>query len=147
MKAVSYKLNTVLAAVVGLACLVIVLMRAFAPYTVLPLVDIPNLAAISIAALVVECYLNGKARPVRCWTMTAVLALLTFWLLPWAAGLTNAAGALRVGVIGALLFTVLTFMFTGISDRLSSGKCGIVAPLFTGAVLYLACQGFMSILL
>ena len=116
MKAVSYKLNTVLAAIVGLACLVIVLMRAFAPYTVLPLVDIPNLAAVSIAALVVECYLNGKARPVRCWTMTAVLALLTF-------------------------------MFTGISDRLSSGKCGILAPLFTGAVLYLACQGFMSILL
>ena len=131
MKAVSYKLNTVLAAVVGLACLVIVLMRAFAPYTVLPLVDIPNLAAVSIAALVVECYLNGKARPARCWTMTAVLALLTFWLLPWAAGLTNAAGALRVGV----------------SDRLSSGKCGVLAPLFTGAVLYLACQGFMSILL
>ena len=29
MKAVSYKLNTVLAAVVGLACLVIVLMRAW----------------------------------------------------------------------------------------------------------------------
>ena len=98
MKAATFKLNTILAAVVGLACLVLVLVRAFAPFTVLPLVDIPNLATVSIAALVVDCYLNGKNRVSHCWVITAVLAVLTFWLMPWAAGLTDAAYALRVGV-------------------------------------------------
>ena len=147
MKAATFTLNTILAGGVGLACLVLVLGRAFAPFTVLPLVDIPNLAAVSIAALVVDCYLNGKNRVSHCWVLTAVLAVLTFWLMPWAAGLTDAAYALRVGVIGGLLFTALAFLFSSISDRLNSGKCGILAPLCTGFVLYLACQCFMSILL
>ena len=44
MKAANFKLNTVLAGAVGLACLVLVLLRTFAPYLVLPLADIPNLA-------------------------------------------------------------------------------------------------------
>ena len=147
MKAATFKLNTILAAVAGLACLVLVLVRAFAPFTVLPLVDIPNLAAVSIAALVVDCYLNGKNRVSHCWVLTAVLAVLTFWLMPWAAGLADAGEALRIGVIGAILFTVLAFLFGTIRERLLSGKSNVLTPACVGFVMYLACQCFMGILL
>ena len=59
MKAVNFKLNTVLAAVTGIACLAIVLARTFAPYMVtIPLVSIPNIAAVSVAAAVADCYLD-----------------------------------------------------------------------------------------
>ena len=148
MKSVTYKHNTVLAAVVGLACLVCVLMRAFAPVTAqLPVVDIPNLAALSIAALVVDGYIDGKKRGALCWLYTAVLAVLTFWLLPWAAGLTSAGEALRVGVIGGALFTLLALAYVSIREKLNSGSGNILSPVCVGFVLYLACQGFMSVLL
>lgn len=83
MKAVTFKLNTVLAGVVGAVCLVLLLVRTFMPQAILPLIDIPNLAAVCAAALVIECYLGRKQVPKRNWALTAVLAFLTFWLLPW----------------------------------------------------------------
>ena len=77
MKAVTYKLNTVLAGVVGLICLVLMLVRTFMPQAILPLIDIPNLAAVCAAALVIDCYLEWKHVPKRDWLLTAVLAVLT----------------------------------------------------------------------
>ena len=120
MKAVTFKLNTVLAGVVGAACLLAVLLRTFAPITAwLPNIDIPCLAAVSILALVIDGYIDGKKIPARCWALTALLAALTFWLLPWASGLVpDAAAAVRMGVIGGVLFTVLTFAYTSIRERL-----------------------------
>ena len=154
MKAVNFKLNTILAAVLGVSCLAIVLARTFAPYMVLiPLISIPNVAAVSAAALVVDCYIDWKKPvPSQNWLVTALLAVLTFWLLPWAAGMTDAAGALRVGVIGGLVFTAMAFMFTGIRQKIASGPAGegvlaFVSPLASGAVLFLAFQAFIAILL
>ena len=83
MKAANFKLNTVLAGAVGLACLVLVLLRTFAPYLVLPLADIPNLAAISIIALVVDGYIDGKKLTPHCLALTAVLALAGRLLWGW----------------------------------------------------------------
>ena len=55
MKAVNFKLNTVLAAVAGLSCLALVLARTFAPYMLLiPLVSISNIAAVCVAAVVID---------------------------------------------------------------------------------------------
>ena len=154
MKTVSFRLNTVLAAVAGLACLAIVLARALAPYmVVIPLVSIPNIAAVSVAAVVVDGYLDWKKPiPGRSWTLTAALAALTFWLLPWAAGLTTAAEALRVGVIGGLVFALIAIMFTGIRQKIASGPAGkgwlaYVSPLAAGFVLFLAFQAFIAVIL
>lgn len=149
MKAVTFKLNTVLAGVVGAACLLAVLLRTFAPITAwLPNIDIPCLAAVSILALVIDGYIDGKKIPARCWALTALLSALTFWLLPWASGLvSDAAAAVRMGVIGGALFTVLTFAYTSIRERLNSGNSNILSPLCAGLVLYLASQCLMGILL
>ena len=149
MKAVTFKLNTVLAGVVGAACLLAVLLRTFAPITAwLPNIDIPCLAAVSILALVIDGYIDGKKIPARCWALTALLAALTFWLLPWASGLvSDAAAAVRMGVIGGALFTVLTLAYTSTRERLNSGNGNSLSPLCAGLVLYLASQCLMGILL
>ena len=140
MKAVTYKLNTILAALVGVICLAFVLIRTFMPQAILPLVDIPNLAAVCAAALVVDCYFDLKSVPKRDWALTAVLA--------GASGVVEGAGAaLRVGVIGGLLFTAMAFLFNTIRGRLVSAKSGFLAPLGVGAVMYLACQCFAGMLL
>ncbi len=148
MKAATYKLNTVLAGLVGGICLVLMLVRTFMPQAILPLADIPNLAAVCAAALVIDCYLDWKRVPKRDWVLTAVLAVLTFWLLPWAAGVTAGIGeALRLGVISGALFTIMAFLFNAIQDRTASDKSFILAPLCVGAGMYLACQCFAGILL
>ena len=148
MKAVTFKLNTVLAGLVGGICLVLMLVQTFMPQAILPLADIPNLAAVCAAALVIDCYLDLKRVPKRDWVLTAVLAVLTFWLLPWAAGLTSGIGeALRLGVIAGALFTVMAFLFNAIQDRMVSDKSFLLAPLCVGAGMYLACQCFAGILL
>ena len=93
MKAVTHKLNTVLAGGRGgSSALCSCLCETFMPQAILPLIDIPNLAAVCAAALVIDCYLEWKHVPKRDWLLTAVLAVLTFWLLPWAAGLTAGIG-------------------------------------------------------
>lgn len=154
MKTVSFRLNTVLAAVAGVSCLALVLARTFAPYMLLmPLVSIPNIAAVCVAAVVVDGYLDWKKpAPTRSWVLTAALAALTFWLLPWAAGLTDAGEALRVGVIGGLLFALIAFMFTGIRQKIASGPAGkgwlaYVSPAAAGFVLFLAFQAFIAVIL
>lgn len=95
MKAVTFKLNTVLAAVAGALCLLAVLLRTFAPITVqLPNIDIPCLAAVSLIAIVVDCYLDWKKLTPHCWALTAVMAFLTFWA---AAVGRRARGGRRCG--------------------------------------------------
>ncbi len=153
MKTVSFKLNTVLAGVVGIACLAVVLLRTFVPTAYIPLVDVPNLAAVCAVALVVDCWLDyKKPAAAQNWLAVALLGALTFALLPWAAGLCAWGEALRLGVVGGLLFTLTAFMFGGIRQKLFSGPAGkgvmaFISPAAAGAVLYLAFQAFADILL
>ena len=147
MKTLEFKLSTVLAGVTGITCLVLVLLRALAPTVMLPLVNIPNIAALCAIALDWK-----KPVPKQNWLAVAVFAVLTLWLMPWAAGLCGWAEALRVGVLGGALFTAMAFMFTGIRQKIFSGPAGkgvmgFISPLAAAFVLYLAFQAFADILL
>ena len=153
MKTLEFKLSTVLAGVTGITCLVLVLLRALAPTVMLPLVNIPNIAALCAIALVADCWLDWKKPvPKQNWLAVAVFAVLTLWLMPLAAGLCGWAEALRVGVLGGALFTAMAFMFTGIRQKIFSGPAGkgvmgFISPLAAAFVLYLAFQAFADILL
>lgn len=139
----TYTLNTLLAVILGAALLVCVLVRTFAPRMILPVADIPNLVLISLAALLADHYLAPGAK--RCYICIPVFSASTFGLLPFAACFVGAGGALKLAVVGAVVFTAVTWLFTSMMDRLSSGPEAKLAPVLSALGLYLAAQCFMGI--
>ena len=145
MKKNMYLLNTMLALVLGCALLVAVLVRTFAPIIIIPQMNIPNMVLVSLVALLLDHYLACGAK--RCYICIPVLAVLTFGLLPWAACFVGAVEAVKLAVVGGVVFTVTTWLFTSIQDRLSSGPACKAAPVVSAFGLYLAMQCFANIIL
>ena len=145
MKKNTYTLNTILAAVLGAALLVCIFVRTFAPRMILPELDIPNLVLISLVALVLDHYLAPNAD--RCYICVSVFSAITFGLLPFAAAFVGAMEALKLAVAGGIVFTVMTWLFSSVQDRLSTGPAAKAAPVVSAFGLYLAVQGLMGMIL
>ena len=143
MKNKTYTLNTVLTAVLTAVLAVMVVLRTFVPQLILPVFDIPTLTAISLAALVLDHYLARGAK--RCWICIPLFAALSFGILPWAAGMVAVKYLLGLALTGAVVFTVCTFVFTSIQDRLSSGPAARLAPIMSALGIWLAVQAFAGI--
>ena len=142
MKKNTYTLNTILAAVLGAALLVCIFVRTFAPRMILPELDIPNLVLISLVALVLDHYLAPNAD--RCYVCVSVFSAITFGLLPFAAAFVGAMEALKLAVAGGVVFTVMTWLFSSVQDRLSTGPAAKAAPIVSAFGLYLAIQALMG---
>ena len=143
MKNKTYVLNTFLAVVLGVYLVVCVLVRTFAPNIILPKANIPNLVLLSLVALVLDHYVAPDAK--RCYICIPVFAALSFGLLPLAAGLVTAASALGLAVTGCVIFTLCTFVYSSIQDRLSSGPAARLAPVMSALGIWLAVQAFANI--
>ena len=145
MKKNTYILNTVLAVVLGAAMLAAILVRTFAPRIILPELDVTNLVLISLVALVLDHYLAPNAD--RCYVCIPVFSAITFGLLPFAACFVGVIDALKLALAGGVIFTVITWLYTTMLDRLSSGPVAKAAPVISALGLYLAVQCFAGILL
>ena len=143
MKNKTYTLNTVLIAVFGAVLLAMVALRAFAPNIILPVFDIPTLTAISLTALVLDHYLAPGAK--RCWICIPVFAALTFGVLPMVAMLVRVEDALSLMISGTAVFSLCTFVFTSVQDRLSTGPAARLAPVMSALGIWLAVQAFAGI--
>lgn len=142
MKNKTYTLNTILAVVLCLSLLVCVLVRTFAPNVILPALDVPNMVLISLVALLADHYLAPGAK--RCYICIPVFAVLTFGLLPFAACFVGAWEAVKLGILGGVVFTITTWLFSSMTDRLSSGPNAKAAPVISAFGLYLAAQVLMG---
>ena len=142
MKDNKYVLNTLLAAVLGLALLVLVLVRTFAPMIIMPEFDVVNMVIISLAALVLEAYMAPGAK--RCYVCVAVFSAVSFGLLPFAACFVGALEAVKLGVMGCVVFTATTWVYSSMMDRISTGPMAKAAPVVSALGLYLAVQCFMG---
>ena len=140
-----YMLNTLLAAVLGVALFVAVLVRTFSPIIIMPRPNIPNLVLISLFTLLLDHYLTPGAK--RCWLSVALLSALAFGLLPFAACFVNGADAAGLALMGSIVFTVTTWLFTTVQEHLSSGPNCKAAPVVSAFGLYLASQCFMGMFL
>ena len=145
MKNKTYLLNTLLAAVLGCALLIAVLVRTFFPIIIIPRLNIPNMVLLSLAVLLLDHYLAPNAK--RCYICIPVFSAVTFGLLPWAACFVGAVAAVKLAVAGGVVFTVTTWLFSSIQERLSSGPDCKAAPVVSAVGLYLAAQCFAGILL
>lgn len=144
MKNNQYFLNTALAAVVGIALVVCVLLRTFIPAIVLPQLSIPNMVLLALIALLLDHYLAREAK--RCWICIPLISCLTFGLLPYAASFAGVMDALKLALVGAAVFTATTWLYTSIQNRLASGPIAKAAPVLSALGLYLASQCFVGIL-
>lgn len=142
MKKNTYLLNTLLAVVLGVACLAFVMVRTFLPRFILPELDVVNMVLISLAALIVDHYAAPGAK--RCYICIPLFAAVTFGLLPFAACFVGVGDALKLGVTGGIVFTVVTWLFSYVQDRLSSGTAAKAAPVISALGIYLAAQCLMG---
>lgn len=142
MKNKMYTLNTLLAAVFGTALLVAVLVRSFAPMIIMPKLDVPNLVLVSLVVLILDHYLAPGAK--RCYICIPVFSAITFGLLPFAACFVGALEAVKLGIMGGIVFTATTWVFSSMTDRISTGPAAKAAPVVSAIGLYLAVQCFMG---
>ena len=140
MKHNKYCLPTLLLVILGAALLAAQLVRAFAPAVMLPGFDIPMVVLLSLAALLLDHYLCGNVQ--RCYICVALFSLLGFGVLPYISCFVTLLEAVKLGIIGCIVFTLVTWVFTTMQDRLSSGPAAKLAPVMTALGLYLACQAF-----
>lgn len=140
-----YTLNILLTALMSVALLVCILVRTLLPRMILPKLDIPNMVFISLLALVLDHYFAPHSK--RCYVCIPVFSAVTFGLLPFAACFVGIFDALKLALTGGIVFTVVTFLYSTIQDRLSSGPAAKAAPILSVLGLYLAFQAFAGMIL
>jgi len=145
MKNNKYLLNTILAAVVFVALAVMLVVRVCLPAAVLPPVNIPNMVLLSVIALLLEHFLT-KGNP-RCYICIPVFGAITFGILPLMAGFACQHTFWKFGLVGGVVFTITTFLFTSAQDRLLTGPKARAAMVITALGIYLASQCFAGIIL
>ena len=111
----------------------------------LPVLNIPNMVALSAIALLLEHFLT-RANP-RCYICIPVFGVLTFGILPLMAGFACQHDFWKFGLVGGVVFTVTTFLFTSLRHRLDDGQRAPLTPLLAALCLYLAVQPLRGILL
>ena len=139
----TYTLNVLLTVVIGAALMAMLIARTFTPQIILPQFNVVNLVLVSLVALVADHYLAPDAK--RCYICIPVFAALAFGILPFAACFVGALDALKLAVMGAVVFTVMTWVFTSVKDRLSTGPAAKAAPVISALGLYLAVQCLMGL--
>lgn len=145
MKDKTYMLNTFLAVILGILLLAMVVVRTFFPAVILPQADIPNLVLVSLMALVLDHYLAPGAK--RCYICIPVFSAVSFGLLTFVSAYATLGEALKLAVVGGIVFTATTWVFTAIQDRLASGPAAKASAFFSAVSLYMAAQCFAGIFL
>ena len=109
MKKNTYFLNIALAAVYGIAMVAETLVHAFLPRVILPQWNASELVLVSLAALLLDYYMAPGSK--RCYICIPVFSAITFGLLSFG-GYLGIAEALRIAVLGGVVFTATTWLFS-----------------------------------
>lgn len=131
-------LNTSLAAVLGVVLLISIVVKTVSPHFILPEINIPYIAAVSLVALVITHFVTTEE---GCQICEAVLAAVTFAVLPWAAGLA-AAPIWKLAIVGGGVFAGLNMMFTAMEKRMELADTCKYAVIPGAFGLFLAFQCF-----
>ena len=145
MKNNKYLLNTILTVVLFVACAIALVIRVCAPAAVILPLNIPNMTLLCVIALLLEHFLT-KGNP-RCYICIPVFSVIAFGILPLMAGFACQHDFWKFGLVGGVVFTVTTFLFTSATERLLTGPKAKAAVIITGLGIYLASQCFAGIIL
>ena len=145
MKNNRYFLNTILVGVLFVAAMIGMITKVLIPAYVFPVLNIPNMVLLSVIALYLE-HLIAPNNP-RCYICIPIFAVLSFSILPLFAGFACQHTFWKIGLVGGIVFTVTTFLFTSVTERLQTGPKARGALLFTCLGIFLAAQCFAGIIL
>jgi len=140
-----YVLNTLLAVVVFIALAAMLIVRAFLPAAILPPINIPNMILISLLALLLDHFIAPNAS--RCYICIPLFSLITFGALPLMAGFACQHTFWKYALVGCVVFTATTWLFSSMTERLSTGPKARAAVLVGAFGIYLAGQCFAGIIL
>lgn len=143
MKDKTFFLNILLALLWMVLLAAFLVIRTFWPANILPPMDLPLLLGVSLAALLLEHWAAPGTQ--RSWVNLVILAALTFGLLPLCAGFVSGMMALKLAIIGGIVFAGTTVLFDSLLSRLSSGTGTKAAPVIAAFCLFLAGQCFTNI--
>lgn len=145
MKNNKFFLPCVLTIVVFAALVAAVMIRVVAPAGVIPPLNIPNMVLLSVIALLLE-YLITKNNP-RCYLCCFLFGAAVFGILPLMAGFACQHTFWKLGIVGGVVFTAATFLFTSAVERLLTGPKAPAAAAVTALGIWLAAQCFAGIIL
>ncbi len=137
--------GVVLSIVTGIAVFAAMLVRAFFPNIIIPRLNGVTVVLLSVTALVLDCYICRKDRK-RSYALLPLYAALIFGVFPWVACFLSPLEALKSGILGAVIFTALAFLFDSMLNRISNGKATKAAPAICGVGIFLAAQCLMGII-
>ena len=135
-------LNTILAAVLGVTLLASMIAKVMCPQLILPQLNIPYVAAVSLVALVIASFVDAEEGCIYC---EMLLAAVSFGVLPMVAGVASGMAALKLALCGGIVFGALDLMVNAMTKRIAMAgicKCTVIPSAF---VLYFACQCFAGI--
>jgi hypothetical protein len=76
-----------------------------------------------------------------------VFSAFSFGLLPWAACFATGMEAVKLAIVGGVVFTVTTWLYSSIQERLSSGPAAKAAPFMSAFGLWLAAQALVGMII
>lgn len=145
MKQNKYLLNTTLAVVLFIALAAAHIVRVAVPAAVLPVLNIPNMVLLSMVALLADHRISPRTG--RNDLSVLLLSGAAFGLLPLVAGFACRHDFWKFGLVGGVVFTVCTWLFSSVTARLSSGPKARAAAAISAFGIYLAAQCFAGIIL
>lgn len=145
MKKLKNLRNVLLAAVLFAVLAVMMVVKTFYPTVIFPVLNIPNMVLLSLAAVLLEGWINPQAE--NCWICNLILSVLTFALLPLAAGYADLSAFWKLGSVGGTVFTLTALALDCVRERIASGPKAKGALIATALGVYLASQCFAGILL
>ena len=145
MKQNKYLLNTMLTVVLFIALTAAHIARVMIPPVVLPVLNIPNMVLLSMVALLADHWISP--RTARNYLCVLILSVITFALLPLFAGFACQHDFWKFGLVGGVVFTVCTWLFSSVTQRISTGPRAWAATLVSSFGIYLAAQCFAGIIL
>ena len=145
MKNNKFLLNTIFTLVLFAALAIAMTLRIFFPALVIPPLNVRNLVLLSLAALLLEYFIAPCNQ--RCYACVTILGVLACGALPLMAGFACVHTFVNLGLVGGIIFTATTFVFSSMTERLRTGPKARGAVLMGALGIYLAAQCFAGILL
>ena len=144
MKNNKYLLNTILAVILFVILFGLKLYKVFVPAAILPGIDIPGIALVSLIAITTDHYISGKTK--HRYLAVFVLSALAYGALPFAAGFIGICTSVKLAFAGAVVFTIITIVYDSIICRITADGAKKAAPIVSAIGIYLALQCFSSII-